>query len=82
MIPDFDDLRYAEEYKAADKASADNTFLGRFIIAAMAQKSMVTHEIYKSGNMLAGFSIDYNKKGFGGIRDYLKLVEATVRVRK
>ncbi len=82
VIPDFDDLRYAEEYKAADKASADNTFLGRFIIAAMAQKSMVTHEIYKSGNMLAGFSIDYNKKGFGGIRDYLKLVEATVRVRK
>lgn len=82
VIPDFEDLRYAEEYKAADKASADNTFLGRFIIAAMAQKSMVTHEIYKSGNMLAGFSIDYNKKGFGGIRDYLKLVEATVRVRK
>ena len=82
VIPDFEDLRYAEEYKAADKTSADNTFLGRFIIAAMAQKSMVTHEIYKSGNMLAGFSIDYNQKGFGGIRDYLKLVEATVRVRK
>ena len=78
-IPDFDDYKYVEEYKKADKASSDTTFLDRFILAAMAQKSMVTHQIYKSGNMLAGFSIEYNEKGFGGIRDYLKLVEATVR---
>ena len=41
----------------------------------MAQKSMVTNKIYKSGSLLAGFSIDYAEKGFRGIRDYWKLIE-------
>ena len=54
-----------------------DTFLGRFILAAMAQKSMVTNKIFSSGNDLAGFSIDYSKKGFGGIKDYMKLVMET-----
>ena len=42
----------------------------------MAQKSMVTNKIFKSGNLLAGFSVDFDKKGFRGIRDFVKLVEA------
>lgn len=59
-IPDFDLNRYQGEYiEAADK---DNTFLGRFITAALAQKSMVTHHIYQSGNKLAGYSIDPRTK--------------------
>ena len=57
----------------------DNSFLGRFILAAMAQKSMVTNKIFKSGNLLAGFSVDYAEKGFQGIRDFVKLIEAAVK---
>ncbi|MBR6959171.1 MAG: hypothetical protein IKH76_01695 [Clostridiales bacterium] len=74
-IPDFDDSRYVEEYKYAGEDKVDDTFLGRFIIAALAQKSMVTNQIYKSGNKLAGFSIDFNEHGFAGIKDYMKLIE-------
>lgn len=78
-IPDFDVNAYVDAYKNALPKYRDSTFLGRFIIAAMSQKSMVTNKIYKSGNMLAGFSIDYSKKGFRGIRDYMKLVKNSNR---
>ena len=71
-IPDFDVNRYADEYMHAE--DKDDTFLGKFILAALSQKSMVTNKIFSSGNSLAGFSIDYQKKGFGGIKDYMKLV--------
>ena len=74
-IPDFDVMTYVEEYKNAE--DKDVTFLGRFILAALSQKSMVTNKIFTSGNSLAGFSIDYKKKGFGGIKDYLMLVKAS-----
>ena len=76
-IEDFDLGKYQEEYRAADKAGKDGTFLGRFFIAAMAQKSMVTNAIFRSGNLLAGFSVDFGKKGFRGIRDYRKLLAAS-----
>jgi hypothetical protein len=78
-VPDFDVNAYVEEYKSAVPEERDDTFLGRFIIAALSQKSMVTNKIFTSGNILAGFSIDYKKKGFRGIRDYRKLVEEHVR---
>lgn len=78
-IPDFDVNAYIEDYKSAAPEERDETFLGRFIIAALSQKSMVTNKIFTSGNILAGFSIDYKKKGFRGIRDYRKLVEEHVR---
>jgi len=74
-IEDFDLGKFQEEYGNADKKLRDNTFLGKFCLAAMAQKSMVTNQIYKSGNMLAGFSVDYDKFGFKGIKDFMKLVE-------
>ena len=77
VIPDFDVMTYAEEYKNAE--DKDDTFLGRFILAALSQKSMVTNKIFTSGNGLAGYSIDYNKKGFGGIKDYMKLVKQNLR---
>ena len=78
-IPDFDVNAYAEEYKNAAAEAKDDTFLGRFIVAAMSQKSMVTNKIYRSGNRLAGLSVEYNKKGFGGIKDYFKLVSDNSR---
>ena len=60
---------------AARKEAKDNTVLGRFFVAALRQKSMVTNKIYKSGNMLAGFSADFAEKGFVGIKDFKKLVD-------
>jgi len=80
-IPDFDIWKYREEYTGADPSERDDTFLGRFIIAALAQKSLVTNRIYNSGNLLAGYSVDYDQKGFRGIRDFRKLVEQNVRGR-
>lgn len=74
-IPDFDIGTYQDEYRGAEKDARDDTFLGRFFLAALAQKSMVTNKIYKSGNRLAGFSVDFEEKGLRGIRDYWKLAE-------
>ena len=76
-IPDFDVSAYVEEYRNAE--DKNDTFLGRFFLAALSQKSMVTNKIFSSGNTLAGFSIDYRKKGFGGIKDYMTLVKANMR---
>ena len=74
-LEDFDLEKYQAEYLNSAEEEKDRTFLGAFFIAAMAQKSMVTNKIYKSGSLLAGFSIDYAEKGFRGIRDYRKLIE-------
>lgn len=74
-IPDFDEHAFLREYTAVPDSEKDDTALGRFVIAAMAQKSMITNRIFKTGNMLAGFSADYSRLGFRGIRDYIKLVE-------
>ncbi len=75
-VPDFDMEARQAEYRSAPVDGKDRTFLGRFFLAAMAQKSMVTNKIFKSGSLLAGFSVDYSEKGFKGIRDFIKLVEA------
>ncbi len=75
LIEPFSLEKYQEEYIQASKQEKDHTFLGRFFLGALAQKSMVTHEIFSSGNHLAGFSVDYLKSGIKGIRDYQKLVQ-------
>lgn len=74
-IPSFDLGRYQEEYRAASNSQKDQTYLGKFFIAAMSQKSMVTNRIFQSGNKLAGYSVEYNKKGFKGIKDYRMLID-------
>jgi hypothetical protein len=56
-IPDFDINRFQEEYVMASKQDKENTFLGKFFKGAITQKSMVTNEIFRSGNMLAGYSM-------------------------
>ncbi len=78
-VPDFDQNQYAQEYIQADKAAKDDTFLGKFILAALAQKSMVTNQIFRSGSLLAGFSVDFAEKGFKGIRDFQRLVKHAER---
>lgn len=74
-IPDFDIEAHQAEYVQADAIAREDTLLGRFLKAALAQKSMVTGHIFQSGNRLAGFSVDYRKKGFRGIRDYRRLID-------
>lgn len=78
-VPDFDQNQYAQKYIQADKAAKDDTFLGKFILAALAQKSMVTNQIFRSGSLLAGFSVDFAEKGFKGIRDFQRLVKQAER---
>ena len=75
VIPDFDDSAYVEEYKSSEADVRYKTFLGKFIFAALDQKSMVTTKIFKSGNLLAGFSVDSNKRIASGMKEYLKLAE-------
>ena len=74
-VEDFVLDRYQAEYLQAGDAEKDGTFLGRFFLAAMAQKSMVTNKIFRSGNLLAGISVNFTEKGFRGIRDFIRLVE-------
>ena len=76
VIDDFDLKLYQKEYLGADKEKKDETFLGRFFLAALRHKSMVTNRIYTSGNNLAGISIDYKAGGFQGIEDFAGLVDA------
>ena len=64
------------------KDEKDDTFLGRFFLAALAQKSLVTNKIFISGSLLAGFSIDFEKKGFKGIKDFRILAEARINDKK
>lgn len=78
-VPAYDTAICGDAYKGASDEAKDDTVLGRFIIAALSQKSMVTNKIFKSGNTLAGFSVDYDKKGFAGIKDYVKLVKESRR---
>ena len=54
----------------------DSTVLGRFVIAALSQKSLVTNKIFRSGSLLAGVSVDFREKGFKGMKDYMRLVES------
>ena len=74
-LEDFALEKYEREYLEAPPEAKDGTFLGRFFLAAMAQKSMVTNRIFRSGSLLAGFSVDFGEKGFRGIRDYRKLLD-------
>ena len=74
-IPPFELESCEEEYSQADKEKKQETVLGRFILAALAHKSMVTNRIYKSGNLLAGYSVDYKEEGFRGIQDFKLLLE-------
>lgn len=73
-IEAFDLDKYTDEYIRAEKDKKDDTYLGQFFIAALKQKSMVTGRIFRSGNPLAGVTVDYKGKGFRGIRDYAKLI--------
>ena len=71
----FDLDAHVQEYLDAAADCKDDTYLGKFILAALAQKGMVVSRIWSSGNPLAGRSIDYDENGFAGIRDFLPLIK-------
>jgi hypothetical protein len=81
-IPAFDIDRYCQEYKNADIDNKEKTFLGKFFLGALAQKSMVTNRIFMTGNLLAGISVDYLENGFQGIKDFRHLVKEIERSAK
>ncbi|MCR4903466.1 MAG: hypothetical protein K6A23_11460 [Butyrivibrio sp.] len=62
-IEDFDVEKYQNEYINANEQEKISTFLGKFFIGALEQKGMVTNSIYRSGNILAGFSVRLFVKG-------------------
>ena len=72
-IEPFELERYESEYIGAE--DKDESFLGLFILAALAQKSMVTNRIFSSGNKLAGYSVDYKRRGFRGMKAFKKLIK-------
>lgn len=73
-IEDFDIQKYQDEYVKAGKDLKGETFLGKYFVAALSQKSMVTNRIFKSKNRLAGFSKDYIGGKFAGIKDFKSLI--------
>ena len=46
----------SDEYTETGGKEKENTFLGKFIHGAIAHKGMVIDEIFRSKNLLAGFS--------------------------
>ena len=74
-LPGFNISEYEQEYLSAQGDGKDDTVLGRFFMAALRQKSMVTHKIFMSGNPLAGISVDYALGGFKGVGDYRRLLK-------
>ena len=73
-IPDFTVETFRSEYANAPAEKRDSTGLGKFILAALEQKSMVTNRIFRSGNLLAGYSAEYDGRKTG-IRDFFKLIQ-------
>lgn len=65
-IPPFDLEAHQQEYRSASPEEKDDTFLGRYFQAAIAQKAMVTAELEASGNTLGGRS---------GIKNLLRFLE-------
>ena len=75
-IDGFDTERYQKEYTDAFSDEKDDTYLGKFILAAKEQKRMVTGRIFESGNLLAGLPFSAAEKTGGGekLKEYYRLV--------
>ena len=74
-IEPFDVEKYQPEYINASEDDKDDTFLGKFILASLAQKSMITNKIFRSGSKLAGYSIETKRRLFRTMKDYNKLTK-------
>lgn len=79
-VYEFDVKKYIDSY--VNSKNKSDTEFNSFILHALKQKSMVTNRIYKSKNKLAGYSIEYNGNSFKGLKDYWKLFEHEIGVKK
>ena len=70
----FDQEAYVQEYMDAPADGKDDTYLGKFILAALAQKGMVVNRVWSSGNPLAGRSIESKEESSRSIKDFLPLI--------
>lgn len=75
QTPAFDRAPLDREYLACSAKAREQTMLGRFFRHAMAQKSLVTNRVWKSGNRLCGRSIEMGEGLFGVLADYRALIE-------
>ena len=64
-VEPFDTEKYVPEYIEARGKEKDATVLGKFILTAVRQKSMVTNCIFRSGNLLAGYAVEKKRGWFG-----------------
>lgn len=74
-IEDFEIDKYQSEYTDSPANDKAQTFLGKFIIAAMEQKNLVTERIFESGNLIAGYPAKYT-------RVYMKRIIAHIKERR
>ena len=80
QIKDFNVKAYPDEYIAAENKK--ETPFNLFMLHALKQKSLVTNRIYKSGNKLAGYSVEYNGNSLKGLKDYWALIGHEIRIKK
>lgn len=71
-VPDFSETAYEREYVCAPAEEREQTAPGRFLHAALAQKSLVSRKIFESGNLAAGIVLErsrfWNRKKGGGAK--------------
>lgn len=79
-IEPFDVFEYQNNHLKAD--NKETSFFANYCYAALQHKSMVTNRIYKSGNLLAGYSVEYNGVSINGFKDYWKLFKHELKVKK
>lgn len=82
IVEPFDITRFQSEYVEASNDLRPETALGRFFVGAIRHKSMVTHRIFESGNMLAGYSVDLSDPRIKNIDDIRNILNAMIGGQK
>lgn len=72
-IEDFRLRKYREEYVEAE--TKEETYLGKYFLAAMKQKSMVVNRIFSTDNLLAGISVEAIDEKLRGNKDFFALLK-------
>ncbi len=71
----FDETRHTDEYMGVSEPEKDDTFIGRLVLGALSQKSLVTNRIFRTGNPLAGRSVEAKEGLWKVFSEYMRLVE-------
>lgn len=77
IVP-FEEGRYVKAFQ--DARDREDTFIGRFVIAALSQKSLVTNRIYRTGSLLAGRSVESgDEDATNAMAEYLYVAERAAK---